>query len=66
MTIQELLPLLLPVLILQVALIVLALWDLLRPDRHVRGGSKLAWGIIIIVVNLLGPVLYFLVGREEN
>ena len=66
MTIQELLPLLLPVIILQVVLIILALWDLLRPDRRVRGGSKLVWGIIIVVINLLGPVLYFLVGREES
>ena len=66
MTVQGLLPLLLPVIILQVVLIILALRDLLVPDRRVRGGSKLVWGIVIVVINLLGPVAYFLVGREES
>jgi ABC-2 type transport system ATP-binding protein len=31
----------------------------------VRGDSRLLWGVVIVLVNLIGPILYFLVGREE-
>jgi hypothetical protein len=62
----ELLLLLIPVVLIQLGLLILALRDLLRPERRVRGDSKLMWGVIIVVVNIIGPVLYFLVGREEG
>jgi hypothetical protein len=62
----ELIPLLLPILILQFALLVLALRDLLRPERRVQGDTKVLWGIVIVVFQLLGPILYFAVGRREE
>jgi ABC-2 type transport system ATP-binding protein len=40
--------------------------DLLRDDRAVRGGNKAVWAVIIVFINLIGPILYFLVGREEG
>ena len=55
-----------PIVILELALIVFALRDLLRPERRVRGDSKVMWGIIVVVFGIIGPVLYFLVGREEG
>jgi hypothetical protein len=58
--------LLLPVIVIELGLLVFALRDLLRPERHVRGDSKLMWGIIIVLVGLLGPILYFTVGREDR
>lgn len=58
--------LVLPVIAIQVGLMFVALWDLLRPDRRVRGDSKLMWGIIIVLVGLLGPILYLAIGREER
>ena len=61
-----LLALLIPVAVIQIGLMLLAGFDLLRDERRVRGGSKAMWAVIIVVVNLLGPVLYFLVGREEG
>ena len=65
MTDQQILLLLTPVILIQLGLIVFALRDLLRPERQVRGDSKLMWGLIIVLVNLVGPILYFLVGRRE-
>ena len=66
MTETEILLLLLPLVVVQLGLIVLALRDLLRPERRVRGDSKLMWGVIIVVINIIGPILYFLVGRDEG
>jgi hypothetical protein len=65
MTIEEILPLIIPLAILQIVLIALALYDLTRPERRVRGGSKVLWALIILLFQLLGPLFYFLVGRED-
>jgi hypothetical protein len=65
-TLQEILPFLIPLVILQLVLLVVGLYDLTRPERRVKGDSKVVWALIIIFVNLLGPLLYFLVGREES
>lgn len=62
----QILLLLLPVIVIEIGLLVLALRDLLRPERHVRGESKLMWGLIIVFIGLLGPLLYFAVGREDR
>ena len=55
-----------PLIILDVVLIVAALYDLTRPNRRVRGDSKVVWALIIIVVSTIGPSLYFLAGREPE
>ena len=55
-----------PFAIVQLTLLILAVVDLLRDDRRVRGGNKGVWAVIIVFVNLIGPILYFLVGREEG
>ncbi len=61
---RELIPLLIPILIIQLILIVVALLDLSR--RTKINGPRWLWVIIIIFLNMLGPILYFLVGREES
>ncbi len=61
---SELLPLLVPIAILQLGLMVAALLDLSR--RSSTNGPKWLWVIIILFVNMIGPVLYFLVGRKEE
>jgi ABC-2 type transport system ATP-binding protein len=55
-----------PLALIQLTLLILAVVDLLRDDRRVRGGNKGIWAVIIVFVNLIGPILYFLVGREEG
>lgn len=57
---------LLPLLILQLILLVAGLYDLTRPNRRVKGDSKPVWALIIIFVSTIGPILYFLVGREPE
>jgi hypothetical protein len=60
---KEYLPLLIPILIIQLALIIFALADLLR--REQTRGPKWVWVLVILFVNLIGPIIYFLLGREE-
>ena len=65
MTIEELLPLLIPLIVLQLALVGVGLFDLTRPERRVKGGNKLVWGLVIAFVQFFGPLVYFLFGRED-
>jgi hypothetical protein len=65
MTLEQVLPFLVPILVVQLVLIVLALRDLFRAERRVRGGDKRVWAVVILVGQLWGPLLYFLVGRED-
>ena len=63
-TLREILPLLVPVFIIQLLLILFALRDFMGRER-VRGPRWL-WFVVIIFVNILGPILYFVLGREDE
>ena len=59
----RLLPLILPLIVLQLALMIVALTDLIRREK--TRGPKWMWAIIILLGELLGPILYFIIGRVE-
>ena len=63
---EQIIALLVPIVVIQLGLMIAALLDLEREDRRVRGGSKVVWALIIVLVNLVGPILYFVAGREES
>jgi Phospholipase_D-nuclease N-terminal len=65
MSTGQILLLILPILVIELALLGLAIRDLLRTDRRVRGGNKGVWALVILVFSLLGPILYFVIGRED-
>lgn len=61
--IRQFLPLLIPVIILQYILLIVALIDVIKRER--TKGPKWVWILVIVLVNIFGPIIYFLVGREE-
>jgi len=61
---REILPLLIPLLVIQLLLVIVALVDLARRER--TRGPKWAWVLIILFVNLIGPIIYFLAAREDE
>jgi hypothetical protein len=63
---EQILALLLPIVLIQLGLIIAALFDLEKEERRVRGGSKLIWALVIVFLNIVGPILYFIAGREES
>ena len=66
MNVADALPVLVPLLLLEVSLLLLGLWDLTRPERHVRGGSKVLWALVVIFIGVFGPLVYFMVGRKDE
>ena len=60
---RQLIPFLIPVVVIELALLIAALVDLIRRE-HTRG-PKWIWVLVIVLVNFIGPIAYFLVGRDE-
>ena len=58
-------PLLIPLLIIEIALLIIALVDLIRREQ-VKYFPKWVWAVIILVINFIGPIAYLIVGREES
>lgn len=61
---QKLLPLLIPILLIQLTLQIVALVSLAK-RKKVRFNSKLIWVLIIVLGEILGPILYFTFGGED-
>ena len=57
-------PYLIPVVIVQLILLVVALLDLLKREK--TRGPKWVWALVILFVNLLGPIIYFVFGRDNE
>lgn len=60
----RLVPLLIPLLIIEIGLLIVALWDLFKRER--TRGPKWLWVVIIVLVNFIGPIIYLAVGREDE
>jgi hypothetical protein len=63
---EQILALVAPIVLIQFGLMIAALLDLEREERRVRGGSKLVWALVVVFINVIGPIVYFLAGREEE
>ena len=53
-----------PLIVLQVILMIAALVSCIRQEE--TNGPKWMWVLIILFVNLLGPILYFVMGRKNG
>jgi len=62
--IKQYIPFLVPVIIIELVLLVTALVDLVR--REQTRGPKWVWLLVILFVNFIGPIIYFVAGRKEE
>jgi hypothetical protein len=56
---------LLPLVLIDLAVVIYCIVDLYKPERRVRGGNKTIWLFVILLINTLGWLAYLLAGREE-
>jgi hypothetical protein len=59
----QLLPYIIPIVLLQLILMIVALVDLIRREK--TRGPKWLWAIVIVLGELIGPIVYLIFGREE-
>lgn len=62
--ITKYLPLIIPLILIQLALMIAALVDVAKREK--TRGPKWMWVLIIIFGELLGPIIYFVLGRPEE
>ncbi len=58
------LPIIAPILIIQLILIIVSIIDLIRIET--TNGPKWLWALLILFINIIGPILYFVIGRKRD
>jgi heme/copper-type cytochrome/quinol oxidase subunit 2 len=61
---KKLLPVLIPILLLELGLMIYCVIDLVKREK--TNGPKWMWALIIVLVNIIGPVIYLIVGRKDD
>jgi hypothetical protein len=59
------LPLFIPLIILELVLMIVALVHVIR-HPHYRFGNRVVWIIIVVFFQIIGPVVYFALGRGDE
>jgi hypothetical protein len=62
---SQIILLLIPIVLIEMGLLGFALYDLIK-RKKVRGGNKWVWGLIIVFVEFIGPIIYLVLGRGED
>ena len=62
---MEFLPFLIPLVIAEFALFGYTLYHILTHDTYKRGNRVLWLAVTVIFMNFVGPILYFLFGKED-
>lgn len=66
MKIEELIPFLIPLIVIEAILLIVTLRHILTHD-HYKRGTRAMWILITIIgVEFIGPLLYFTLGKEED
>ena len=65
MELQELLPFLIPVVIIQFSLLGYTIYHILTHNTYKRGNRTLWLVLSILLSNFIGPILYFVLGKED-
>ena len=64
--IVELLPFLIPLAIAEFALFGYTLYHILTHNAYKRGNRAIWLVVSIVLMNFVGPILYFIFGREDS
>ncbi len=64
--IMEALPFLIPLIIAEFALLGYTLYHILT-HKHYKRGNRTLWIVVVIIgMEFIGPILYFLLGKEDD
>ena len=59
------LPILLPYIIAELALAIVAFVHVQR-HQHYKVGNRILWSLVVLVVQIIGPIAYFIFGRSDE
>ena len=64
-TLIGMLPFLIPLAVIELALMVIALVDLFKREG-MSNNTRLVWVLVIVIINFFGPIAYLLFGRKDK
>ena len=64
--IMEFLPFLIPLVIIQFSLLGYTIYHILKHDSFKRGNKTIWLIIVLILMNFIGPILYFIFGKKDE
>ena len=62
---KEYLPFIIPLAALQLGLMIAALVSIFKHKTY-KTGNRAVWAVITLLVSMVGPILYFVLGKEED
>ena len=62
---KEYLPFLIPLAVLQLGLMIAALVSIFKHDKY-KTGNRVLWLILTLCMSIIGPVLYFALGKTDE
>ena len=62
---KEAIPFLIPLVFIQLSFQIYCIVDLVKREK-VRFDNKIIWGAIIVFFNIIGSIIYLVIGREVN
>lgn len=61
----EYLPFLIPLAVLQIGLAIFSVIHIIRHPNY-KFGTKPMWILIVVFINFLGPIIYFMFGKGDD
>lgn len=63
--IGEYLPILIPIVVLEIGLMIYALSQVLKHDKF-KFGNKAMWIVVVVLIQIIGPILYLIIGKDNE
>ena len=63
---KQYLPLLIPLVLIQFALLIYALWHI-NTHKTYKRGTRVIWNVVALIgMEFIGPILYLVLGKEDE
>ncbi|WP_347101825.1 PLD nuclease N-terminal domain-containing protein [Streptococcus parasanguinis] len=63
--IREYLPILIPIVVLEIWLMIYALTHILKHNKF-KFGNKVMWIGVVVLIQIIGPILYLTIGKDNE
>lgn len=63
--IREYLPILIPIVVLEIGLMIYALIHILKHNKF-KFGNKVMWIVVVVLIQIIGPIFYLMIGKDNE
>ncbi|MBF1179382.1 MAG: PLDc_N domain-containing protein [[Eubacterium] sulci] len=63
--IREYLPILIPIVVLEIGLMIYSLSHILKHNKF-KFGNKAMWICVVVLIQTIGPILYLTIGKDNE